>query len=100
MLKAGFLSDLVAIGKQSLQFCSGEGGEPKAAKCLRSLSINEKIDPMFVVKDSIICTSSRFYKHKKYFFYFIADHRILFRRHKINIIMLHGFDGKNKQDTL
>jgi hypothetical protein len=55
---------------------------------------------MFVVKDSIICTFSRFLKNKKHFFCFIADHRILFKRHNINIIMLRGFDEKNKRDTL
>jgi hypothetical protein len=42
VLKAGFLSVLVAIGKRSLQYCSGKGGEPKAAKFIHSLSINEK----------------------------------------------------------
>jgi hypothetical protein len=42
VLKAGFLSVLISIGKQSLQYCSGEGGEPKAAKFIRLLSINEK----------------------------------------------------------
>jgi hypothetical protein len=34
---------------------------------------------MFFVKDSIICAFFRFHKNKKHFFYFIADHCILFR---------------------
>jgi hypothetical protein len=54
---------------------------------------------MFVVKDSIICTFFRFHKNKKHFFYFIADHCILFRSHNINIIMLNGF-GEKTNETL
>jgi len=73
---------------------------PKQQNLYAHYLLTKRIDPMIVVKNSIICTFSRFHKHKKHFFYFIADHRILFRMHNITITMLHGFDAKNKRYTL
>ena len=52
---------------------------PKQQNVYAHYLSTKRIDPMFVVKDSIICTFYRFHKDKKHFFLFIADHRILCR---------------------
>jgi len=50
---------------------------PKQQNVYAHYLSTKRIDPMFVVKDSIICTFYRFHKDKKHFFLIIADHRIL-----------------------